>query len=116
VGRYFGREPRLSRQELELDAQQAIDARVSMGRPPVEDWAPIEARLAEMDRERAPLVAPPAVPPARPQSLPPADVAQEMSLTEVRLPVSVKAGSPPRRGGDATRIRIARRPVGAQER
>ena len=48
--RYFASEPRLSREELEREAQEAIDARVSMGRPPEEEFAPLRARLAEMDR------------------------------------------------------------------
>jgi hypothetical protein len=49
MGKYFGREPRYSREEIERQAQEAIDARVSMGRPPAEDWRPLEARLAEID-------------------------------------------------------------------
>jgi hypothetical protein len=55
--RYFASEPRLSREELEREAQEAIDARVSMGRPPEEEFAPLRARLAEMDRaaERPPV-------------------------------------------------------------
>ncbi|HEX2048076.1 MAG TPA: hypothetical protein VHF27_09940 [Acidimicrobiales bacterium] len=48
--RYFAREPRLSREEIERQAQEAIDARVSMGRPPDEEFEPLRARLAEMDR------------------------------------------------------------------
>jgi hypothetical protein len=60
MGRYFGREPRYSRDELERQAQEAIDARISMGRPPAEDFLPVERRLAEM--ERAVAVRPPAEP------------------------------------------------------
>lgn len=56
VGRYFGREPRYTRQEIEAQAQQAIEARVGMGRPPAEDWRPLEQRMAEMDPQP---VAPP---------------------------------------------------------
>ena len=58
--RYFASEPRLSREELERQAQEAIDARVTMGRPPEEDFAPLRARLAEMDRAAA--VRPPSEP------------------------------------------------------
>ncbi len=51
--RYFASEPRLSIEEIERQAQEAIDARVSMGRPPDEEFAPLRARLAEMDRAAA---------------------------------------------------------------
>ena len=51
--RYFAREPRLSVEEIQRQAQEAIDARVSMGRPPDEEFAPLRARLAEMDRAAA---------------------------------------------------------------
>jgi hypothetical protein len=64
VGRYFGREPRYSREELEAQAKEAIEAQVGKGRPPADDWRPIEARLAEMEREGtipAPVHAPVAV-------------------------------------------------------
>ena len=49
MGRYFGREPRYSREELERQAQEAIEARVSLGRPPDEDFLPLEVRLDELD-------------------------------------------------------------------
>ena len=73
MGKYFGREPRYSREEIERQAQEAIDARVSMGRPPAEEWQPLQARLDDIDHaivarglpEPAPLPTPPA-PPARP--------------------------------------------------
>ena len=51
--RYFASEPRLSREEIERQAQEAIDARVSMGRPPEEEFQPLRDRLAEIDRELA---------------------------------------------------------------
>ena len=53
MGRYFGREPHFSAEEIERQAQEAIDARVSMGRPPPEEWKPLDARLAEIDRQLA---------------------------------------------------------------
>ncbi len=73
MGKYFGREPRYSREEIERQAQEAIDARVSLGRPPAEEWQPLQARLDDIDHaivarglpEPAPLPAPPA-PPTRP--------------------------------------------------
>jgi hypothetical protein len=48
--RYFASEPRLSREEIERQAQEAIDARVAMGRPPEEEFQPLRDRLAEIDR------------------------------------------------------------------
>ena len=73
MGKYFGREPRYSREEIERQAQEAIDARVSLGRPPAEEWQPLQTRLDDIDHaivarglpEPEPLPAPPA-PPARP--------------------------------------------------
>ena len=60
MGRYFGREPRYSRDELERQAQEAIDARIGMGRPPAEEFLVVEQRLAEMERSVA--VRPPVEP------------------------------------------------------
>jgi hypothetical protein len=89
VGRYFGREPRYSRQEIELQAQQAIEARVGMGRPPAGDWLPIEERLARMDRElaaRAPAEGVPEPPPTRQGEAHPS-----LSVAEIRLPATATA-------------------------
>jgi hypothetical protein len=94
MGKYFGREPRYSREEIERQAQEAIDARVSLGRPPAEDWKPLEARLAEIDRVAA----------ARPVLLPIRE-AQPMQIRTVRLPQAPAAPAP-------ARMRV-RRPVGA---
>ena len=47
--RFFAREPRLSREELERQAQEAIDAKVGMGRPPEEDFRPLQDRLDDID-------------------------------------------------------------------
>lgn len=77
MGKYFGREPRYSREEIERQAQEAIDARVSLGRPPAEDWAPLQARLAEIDQV---LAARPPVPPL------PVPEPQPMQIHEVRMP------------------------------
>ena len=66
MGRYFGREPRYSRQEAEAQAKQAIDEAVSKGRPPEEDWKPLASRMPDINRElasRPPVDIPP--PPAR---------------------------------------------------
>jgi len=70
MGRYFGREPRLSREEIEAQAQRAIEAQVGMGRPPSEDWQPLDARLAEIDRVVGVRPGPPAVPGPRPVPTP----------------------------------------------
>ena len=74
MGKYFGREPRYSREELERQAQETIDALVSQGRPPAEDWAPLLARLAEIDRLAA----------ARAQPVMPE--AEPLRIHAVRLP------------------------------
>lgn len=99
MGKYFGREPRYSREELERQAQEAIDARVSLGRPPAEDWAPLEARLAELDQVLA----------AR--QLPTMPDAEPMRLHEVRMPqAQAPAAEPPTTEAPSR----ARRPVAAR--
>src|SRR5688500_7769829 len=95
MGKYFGREPRYSREEIERQAQEAIDAAVSQGRPPAEDWAPLEARLAELDRMAA-RASVPAMPDAQP-----------LQIHEVRMP---KAPAEPPAPAPAR----TRRPVAAQ--
>jgi hypothetical protein len=91
--KYFGREPRYSREEIERQAQEAIDALVSQGRPPAEDWAPLEARLAEIDRMAA--------------ARPPMPESQPLQLHEVRMPKApVEAPAPA--------VARNRRPVAAQ--
>ena len=98
MGKYFGREPRYSREEIEHQAQQAIEARVSLGRPPAEDWRPLEDRLEQLDRA---LVARPLPEPAaRPES-------QPLRISEVRVPAPAPL-EPAERAG--------RRPVAARPR
>ncbi len=77
MGKYFGREPRYSREEIERQAQEAIDARVGLGRPPAEEWAPLQARLAEIDQVMA--ARPPGPPLPVPEAVP-------MQIHEVRMP------------------------------
>jgi hypothetical protein len=91
MGKYFGREPRYSREEIERQAQEAIDALVSQGRPPAEDWAPLEARLAEIDRLAA--------------ARPPMPDSEPLQLHEVRMPKAPAEAPAPAR---------TRRPVAAQ--
>ncbi len=79
--RFFAREPRLSRQEIERQAQEAIDALVSMGRPPEEEFEPVRARLAEMDRAVV------ARSPVEPQPL---------EIHQVRVPAEPKPAAEPR--------------------
>ena len=119
MGRYFGREPRYTRQELELQAQQALEARINLGRPPAEDFAPIEARLAQMDREMAARAAAEALPPPPPLR----EGERPLSVTTVRLPAGAKAtasakAAPPKGAGArvAGTPRVARQPVAAEER
>lgn len=94
MGRYFGLEPRASREEIERQAQEAIEARVSLGRPPAEDWAPLHARLAEADQA---LAAHPSMPDAEP-----------MRIHQVRMPKVPAAGA----SAEPT-PETAQRPVGA---
>ena len=94
MGKYFGREPRFTREEVERQAQEAIDARVSLGRPPAEDWVPLEARLAELDQ-------PAAARPAMPEH-------QPMQIHHVRMPKA------PAATGAAPPAIAVRRPVAAQ--
>ena len=102
MGKYFGREPRYSREEIERQAQEAIDARVSLGRPPPEDWRPLEARLAEIDQVIA----------ARPP-VPPLPEPQPMRISEVRMPGKRKSASAPARARAAKPVgaRLSRRPL-----
>lgn len=101
MGKYFGREPRYSREEIERQAQEAIDARVSMGRPPAEDWRPLEARLSEIDRVMA---ARPPVP-----AVPPTPEPQPMQIREVRIPGT--AARPPAKTAQPAGDRVSRRPL-----
>lgn len=89
MGRYFGREPRYTREEIERQAQQEVEARINLGRPPAEDFAPIEARLARMDRELAARAAAETVPPPPPMR----KTERPLSVATVRLPAD--AGPPP---------------------
>ena len=92
--KYFAPEPRYSREELEQQAQEAIDAMVSLGRPPAEDWAPLEARLAELDQVMA----------AR--QLPTMREPEPMRLHEVRVPPAA-AAAPPAEPATAERLPVA---------
>ena len=98
MGKYFGREPRYSREEIERQAQEAIDARVGMGRPPAEEWTPLEARLSEIDNVMA----------ARPP-VPPLPEPQPMQIHEVRMPRSVEKA--PAKAVKPSGARLSRRPL-----
>lgn len=98
MGRYFGREPRYSREELERQAQEAIDARVRLGRPPDEDFRPLEARLEALDE--AIVSRPPVEPPRQPL---PSVVGEEPAPPAT-----------PARPARPARPRVARRLVGAR--
>ena len=104
MGKYFGREPRYSREEIERQAQEAIDARVSLGRPPAEDWAPLQARLAEIDQAMAARPPVPAMP--EPRRL----EGQPIRIHEVRMP---KAPAPAGAAPPAKPRSRVRRPVAA---
>ena len=53
MGKYFGREPRYSQEEAEAQAKQALEAAVSKGRPPEEEWKALGGRMADINRELA---------------------------------------------------------------
>ena len=66
MGRYFGREPRYSREEAEAQAKQAIEAAMNKGRPPDNEWKGLASRMGDLNRElatRPPVDIPP--PPSR---------------------------------------------------
>ena len=48
--RFLSGEPRTSREEIEREAQETIDALVGRGRPSDEEFRPVQDRLAELDR------------------------------------------------------------------
>ena len=98
MGKYFGREPRYSREEIERQAQEAIDARVSLGRPPAEDWQPLEARMAEIDRVMAARPPVPAMPEPQP-----------MQIREVRMRRAPE--NAPARTAKPAGARASRRPM-----
>jgi len=100
MGRYFGREPRFTREEIERQAQEAIDARVSLGRPPVEDWEPLEVRMEELDfaivARRLP--EPPSAPPSQTPTQPPSQTPTQPPSQHqpVRRPVVAQPARPAR--------------------
>jgi hypothetical protein len=96
--RFFASEPRLSREEIERQAQEAIDARVGMGRPPEEEFRPLQERLAEIDRALA--ERPPVEPLPEPQPL---------EIHEVQVPPAAPASAAEPRAKTARR----RQPVAA---
>lgn len=67
MGRYFGRQPRYSKEEAEAQAKAALDAAVNKGRPPEEEWKALGSRMGEINRELAtrPPVDLPSPPPRR---------------------------------------------------
>ena len=68
MGRYFGREPRYSQEEAEAQAKQALEAAMSKGRPPEDEWKALGPRMADINRElatRPPAEIPPPPPPRR---------------------------------------------------
>ena len=100
MGKYFGREPRYSREEIERQAQEAIDARVGLGRPPPDDWRPLEACLSEIDQLM------PARPPVAPLREP-----EPMRIHEIRMPRSPESARAPARVAKPVGARSSRRPL-----
>ena len=94
MGKYFGREPRYTREEIERQAQAAIDARVSLGRPPEEDWRPLEARLSEIDRVMAARPPVPEIPDAPPIQLREVRVSPARALESEPTPAPARSRRP----------------------
>ena len=79
MGRYFGREPRYSREEAEAQAKAAIDAAMQKGRPPEEEWKGLASRMGDINRElatRPPVDIPPPPPRRRAEPSGPRVVSQ----------------------------------------
>lgn len=95
MGKYFGREPRYSRQEAEAQAKQAIDALVSKGRPPAEEWKGLDSRMGEINRELAerPRVDLPP-PPPRPASTAGGPGGRRRDVSQILRPRPVPAPDP----------------------
>ena len=99
MGKYFGRQPRYSREEAEAQAKQAIDAAVSRGRPPAEDWAGLQGTMGEINQElatrpRVDLPPPPPRPterrPVRPILRPPEPAVDPQPIPAPAAPVAPK--------------------------
>ena len=88
----------MSREEIERQAQEAIDARIGMGRPPEEEFRPLQERLAEIDAALA------ARPPVEPLPEP-----QPLQIHQVQVPAASSVDAEKPRGKTSTR----RQPVGA---
>ena len=101
MGKYFGREPRFTLEEIERQAQEAIDARVSLGRPPAEEWAPLVARLAEIDQALAARPPAPSIPEPQPMEL------HRVKVSPARAAAPAAPAAPPQ-----PRVR---RPVAARQ-
>ena len=102
MGKFFGSEQRYSREEIERQAQEAIEARVNLGRPPAEEWRPLEMRLDEIDH---------AIVSRRAEQIPPA---RQVPAAEQRPePVQVRKVPTPAEPAPA-RLRALRRPVAAR--
>ncbi len=109
MGRYFGHQPRYSREEAEAQAKQAIDAAVSKGRPPDEDWKPLASRMADINRElatRPPVEIPP--PPAPRREPETGSTARRRPVNEILRPrpqaeEPAPAAPPPKRRAPATK-------------
>jgi len=102
MGKFFGSEPRYSREEIERQAQEAIDARVNLGRPPAEEWRPLEMRLDEIDH---------AIVSRRDDHIPAAH--QVPTAKPPPEPVKVRKAPTPAEPAPA-RLRALRRPVAAR--
>ena len=116
MGRYFGKEPRYSREEAESQAKQAIDRAVQKGRPPDDEWKGLASRMGEINRElatRPPIDLPPPPPPRAGPRDPdrPRDIRQILRPSPPPAPEPepdiAPASPPPPRAAAPARKRVA---------
>ncbi len=116
MGKYFGREPRYSQQEAEAQAKQAIEAAVSKGRPPDEDWKPLAPRMAEINQElatRRPVDLDQAPAPRRAEPGNADRPGRRRPVNEILRPRPVPAEQEPRASAAPPPKRATRAPAGA---
>ena len=114
LGKYFGRQPRYSQEEAEAQARQAIDAAVSKGRPPADEWRGLEGRMGEINQELAtrPRVDLPPPPPRQGERRPVRQVLRLQPEAEPELaPEPEPAPAPPVRKAAVKRAAVKKAPA-----
>ena len=117
MGKYFGRQPRYSQEEAEAQARQAIDAAVSKGRPPADEWRGLERRMGEINQELAtrPRVDLPPPPPRPTERRPVRPVLRLQPEAEPEpVPEPEPAPAPPVKKAAVKRAPVKRAPAAAK--